>query len=427
MYEFKLAWRNLLNRPVQTVVTVAVIALAVALAVAVTHLNDGLQRGIIRSSDPFGVLVVGAKGSGQQLVLSTLLLQGTPVGNIDGHIFNELEADPRVTLAVPLALGDNVGGARIIGTDRRFFELRPSLQEPPSFQLADGRLFAADFEAVLGSRAAAESGLRVGDRFQPAHGVEQGLEGDNHTQVHTVVGVLRPSATAFDNAVLVAIDGVILMHGETGSTPTAANHAEAGEEGAGHNEEGDDEHEHVATGQVTAVLVRPAGFIEANELWREFYTGAEAQAVFPGRELGGLFDLLNQGQEILIVVGYLAAAMAALTLFLAIYSATESRQQLLAILRGVGASRSTVVLVVLIETVLTALFGALAGRLLGYAAAGLIAAEITRRSAIPISIGYLGNLEIALWLVPLVLGSLAGLLPAWQAYRVNVVAKLFPA
>lgn len=79
----------------QTVVTVAVIALAVALAVAVTHLNDGLQRGIIRAGDPFGVLVVGAKGSGQQLVLSTLLLQGTPVGNIDGHIFTDLEADSR--------------------------------------------------------------------------------------------------------------------------------------------------------------------------------------------------------------------------------------------------------------------------------------------------------------------------------------------
>ncbi len=62
------------------------------------------------------------------------------------------------------------------------------------------------------------------------------------------------------------------------------------------------------------MLVQPIGFIEANELWREFYVGAEAQAVFPGRELGSLFDLLNQGQQILIVVGYLAAVMAALTL-----------------------------------------------------------------------------------------------------------------
>jgi putative ABC transport system permease protein len=169
------------------------------------------------------------------------------------------------------------------------------------------------------------------------------------------------------------------------------------------------------------------GFVEANEIWREFYTGAEAQAVFPGRELGSLFDLLNQGQEILIVVGYLAAIMAALTLFLAIYSATEARQQLLAILRGVGAGRQTVVLVVLIEAILIALLGALAGRLLGYATASLIAGEITRRSAIPVAVDYLGSLEAVLWLAPITLGILAGLLPAWQAYRVNVVEKLFPS
>ena len=121
MYEFKLAWRNLLNRPVQTLVTIAVIALAVGLAVTVVHLNDALQRGIIRASDPFGVLVVGAKGSGQQLVLSTLLLQGLPVGNIDGHIYAELRDDPRVALAAPIAMGDNVGGARIDWHRRALF------------------------------------------------------------------------------------------------------------------------------------------------------------------------------------------------------------------------------------------------------------------------------------------------------------------
>lgn len=459
MYALTISWRNLLNRPVQTLVTIIVIALALALAVTVTHLNDALQRGIIRASDPFGVLVVGAKGSSQQLVLSTLLLQGPPVGNIDGHVYEELHADPRVTLAVPITMGDNVGGARIVGTDRRFFDLRTSQQAAPTFQLVSGRLFETDFEAVLGSRAATALGLQLGDRFQSQHGVELGLEGDNHAEVHTVVGILQPSFTTFDNAVFTTVDSVILMH----AAHTPAQLATAGEQNADatatesvfdteaagadehvaehsdvernadqeHRDDGehdaDRDHEHVADGQVTAVLVQPTGFIEANALWREFYIGTEAQAVFPGRELGSLFDLLNQGQEILIVVGYLAAMMAALTLFLAIYSATESRQQLLAILRGVGASRRTVVLVVVIETVLMALLGAVLGRALGYGAAILIATEIMRQSAIPISITYLGNLESALWLAPLMLGLLAGLLPAWQAYRVNVVEKLFPS
>jgi putative ABC transport system permease protein len=412
-YDLKMAWRNMLARPVQTVITILVVGLAIALSVTVAHLNDGLQRGIIRASDPFGMLVVGAKGSAQQLVLSTLLLQGNPIGNIAQHIYEELITDPRVALAVPLAMGDNVGNARIIGTNRDFFTLAPSLQEPPSFQLGQGRHFEENFEAVLGSKAATNLGLAVGDRFRPAHGVTQGLASDEHATAHTVVGILRPSATAFDNAVFTTLASVIEIHAEE----------EHGNE-AGQQTEHEAAYAEDAT--ITAILVRPVGFIEQNELWQEFYTGAEAQAAFPGRELGGLFDLLTQGQALLRVVGYLAAVMAALTLFLAVYSATSARNQLLALMRGLGANRATVFRMVLLETVLIALCGALLGRLVGYGAASMIAAQLTAQSAIPIAIRYLPELELLLWGLPLILGVMAGLLPAMQAYRANVVEKLFP-
>lgn len=413
-YDFTIAWRNIVTRPVQTVITLLVVGLAIALSVTVVHLNDGLQRGIIRASNPFGMLVVGAKGSAQQLVLSTLLLQGNPVGNIAQHIYEELTADPRVDLAVPLAMGDNVGNARIIGTNHDFFTLGPSLQEPPTFQLAQGQLFAEHFEAVLGSKAAANLGLVLGDRFVPAHGVSQGLAGDEHAIPHTVVGILQPSATAFDNAVFTTLASVIKLHAEEEQSNEAGQQTETE---AGHSE--------AAT--ITAILVRPVGFIEQNDLWQEFYTGAEAQAAFPGRELGALFDLLNQGQALLRLVGYLAAVMAALTLFLAVYSATSARDRLLALMRGLGANRTTVFRIVLLETVLIALGGALLGRLLGYGVATGIAAQIAAQSAIPIPIRYLPQLEPFLWGLPLLLGTVAGLLPALQAYRANVVEKLFPA
>lgn len=408
VYDLTIAWRNIVTRPVQTLITILVVGLAIALSVTVVHLNDGLQRGIIRASDPFGVLVIGAKGSAQQLVLSTLLLQGNPVGNIPRQIYADLAADPRVALAVPMAMGDNVGNARIIGTTPDFFTLGPSRQAPPSFHLAQGKRFAENFEAVLGSKAAASLGLRLGDRFMPAHGVSQGLASDEHHIPHTVVGILQPSHTAFDNAVFTNVDSVVEIHAEH-------DDAEHGDEAP------------AADGQITAVLVRPTGFIEQNELWQEFYTGTAAQAAFPGRELGGLFDLLNQGQELLRVVGYLAAVMAALTLFLTVYSATSARERLLAIMRGLGANRNTVFRIVLLETVLTALLGALLGRLIGYGVASQIAADLTAQSSIPITIRYLPQLELFLWGLPLFLGMVAGLLPALQAYRANVVEKLFPA
>jgi putative ABC transport system permease protein len=241
-----------------------------------------------------------------------------------------------------------------------------------------------------------------------------------------VVGILRPSQTPYDNAVFTTYASVIHAHAEAGEE----EHAEedhTGESGDEHAEETHSEGAHEEDQQITAVLVKPVGFVEQNELWQEFYTGTEAQAAFPGRELGGLFDLLDQAQDLLQWVGYLAAVMAALTLFLAVYSAASARERLLAIMRGLGANRGMVFQVVLFEAVLAALLGALAGRLIGYAVAWVIATQLARQSAIPMTLRYLPALEPFLWALPLVLGVVAGIIPALQAYRVNVVEKLFPA
>jgi putative ABC transport system permease protein len=412
-YDLKIAWRDLSTRRVTTLVAIAVISVAIALSVAVTHLNDALQRGIVRASDPFGMLVVGAKGSAQQLVMSTLLLESIPVGNIPHTIHDALLEDERVSLAVPIAMGDNYGGSRIIGTDERFFELSPGVGEPPSFQLEEGRLFEADLEAVVGSRAAREQGLAVGDSFSPAHGVEAGLEEDVHEEAeHIVVGILRPSNTAFDDAILTSVSSVNAVHGAHAQDEDdhAAGEVHEDEEGLA----------------VTAILVRPTGFAEANLLWQDYYSGNEAQAVFPGAELGGIFDLLDQAQELLLGVGWLAAFMAALTLFLAVFSAGAARERLLAIMRALGASRFSVSRVVLLESVLIALVGAIVGRVLGYVVAFALAGQIAGDSAVPVSIAYLPSLEVWLWLLPLAVGLIAGAIPAWQAYRSNVLERLYP-
>lgn len=317
LYEGGLAWRNLISRPVQSLVTVVVVGAALGLTVAVFVLSAGLRQGIVLASDPFGVLVIGPKGSAQQLVLSTILLQGAPIGNMDSHIWEELHDDSRVALAVPLALGDNVGGARILGTTPDFFDLRPRLNGPPTFQLAAGHIFAEPFEAVLGQGAAEKLGLSIGDSFLPQHGVETGLASDTHATPHTVVGILRPVDGPYNNAVFTGLESVHAVHHEGED-----DHSEDGEAGAGETEE---------EAEITALFVRPTGFVEANQLWQEMYTGAEFQAVFPGKELGALFDLLAQGEQLLITAGYLTGAIALLTLFLTIYTGVLAQEQTLAV------------------------------------------------------------------------------------------------
>lgn len=412
LYDLSLSWRNLRTHPVQTSITVVVVGLAIALFVTVAVLGDAIRQGVIRASDPFGVLVVGAKGSGQQLVLSSILLQGIPVGNIPLEIFEQLQQDARVATAVPLAFGDNVGGARIIGTDASFFALTGPRNEPSPFVLASGRLFAQDFEAVLGSTAAAQLGLGVGDSFRSSHGVERGFEPDAHEAPFSVVGILQASGTPYDAAVFTTVGSVWAVHAaeETHSGPDVA-----------------DEQEAAVAGQVTAVLVKPITPNEAYTIWQEFYVGTAAQAAFPGQELGGLFDQLRLGERVLTAVAYLAAGMAGLTIFLALYSATVNQEQNLAIMRSLGASRASIVRVVLFEALLVGVLGGLFGRAVGYGTAVLVAQNLAAQAAVPVLVRYQWSLEPFLWLLPLALATLGGLYPALLAYRVNVVEKLFPS
>jgi putative ABC transport system permease protein len=244
------------------------------------------------------------------------------------------------------------------------------------------------------------------------------------------VGVLERSGTAFDDAVFTTVASVVEIHAEEEPTAGAATDDGTGEHDEGevheHDESEVQEHEH-SDDAVTAILVRPTGFGEANQIWQEFYVGTEAQAVFPGAELGGIFDLLDQAQELLLAVGWLAALMAAMTLFLAVFSAGVARERLLAIMRALGASRWHVSRVVLFEAVIIAFAGAIVGRVIGYTAALVLADQIALDSAVPVSIGYLPGLEPWLWVLPLGVGLIAGAIPAWQAYRANVLERLYPS
>lgn len=443
LYDLGLAWRNLRHRPIETLIPIWVISFAIGLSVAVIALAQGAEDGIVQASDPFGVMVVGAAGSGQQLVLSSILLQGNPIGNIPYQVYEDLEDDPRTQLTVPLAFGDNIGGFRIIGTNHHFFELKTHASAPPAFQLHAGDFFddphqhthhsddaddheAEDdhddhdshtYEAVLGWKAYQQLGLQLGDQFVGTHGVGVGIaENVHHDHPFTVVGILKPSDTAYDSAVYTTVEAVWEAHDHAETDATQSPYSIAALES---NEP--------AADKITAVLVLPSGFIEQNQIAQEFYITPTMQAAFPGKELGDLLHLMRQGQAVLNVIGYLVLGIAGLTLFLSMYSAINARRQAIAIMRGLGSQSLSVVRMILFETLILSIVGSLLGCVLGYGGAALIAQAITAQSTIPIPITFMPQLEVMLWTLALGVGFFAGIIPAIMAYSVNVVENLFPS
>jgi putative ABC transport system permease protein len=81
------------------------------------------------------------------LVLSAVYQVDVPTGNVPLATIELLRGNRLVQQAVPLSLGDNYRGFRIVGTEAAFLELHEAVR-------AVGQLWDAPMQAVIGSETA---------------------------------------------------------------------------------------------------------------------------------------------------------------------------------------------------------------------------------------------------------------------------------
>ncbi|WP_246067145.1 ABC transporter permease [Paenibacillus koleovorans] len=465
----QIAWRNLENRAVQTVITVVVVLIGVAMTLTVLMLSGGIKEGIVRASEPYG-MIVGSKGSANQLIFNTIFLMDRPLGNLTQETYQSLSMDSRVTLAVPFALGDSYEGFRIVGTSTEFFRLKAAPAAPDYFRLQAGRVFEAPFEAVIGSKVAQVAGLRVGDRFVSTHGVAASVEEERHEEhPFTVVGVLDRVSAPSDKGIYVSMDSYWESHeaheahgadeadeadarapgatgtwdtvsspgvpgvsktsspsgaagesGGSGATVASGTSRAFGESGAGASG-GAEENE--AKQGVTAVLVKPKSYVDLMQMYQEINRGHEAQAVFPGQVIAEVFDMMGSGEQILRYVSYVVLGMAGLTIVLALYGSAVERRRTVSILRAIGAGRRSIVTIVLLETALVVVLGCIGGMACGVLFTGLLSIYLGTQLSITVSVVYSWELLGVVASVALV-GIGAGILPAVSAYRTETARYL---
>jgi len=405
-----IAWRNLMNRKIQTLITLLVVAVGVAMTLGVINVADGMKKGMAIATEPYG-MIVGSKGSANQLIFNTIYLMDRPLNNLSLEDYETLKADPRVESAVPFALGDNYEGYRLVGTDEGFFQLRAKPKEPEYFQLRTGGLFSGPFEAVLGANVAKRTGLSVGDTFNSSHGVISTLHGEEHNKAYKVVGILKATNAPADKGIYVSMESYWESHGQHDDSEEAAG--ETGE--AAHEEEPG----------VTAVLIKPDSYVNLMTLYQEINNGNAAQAVFPGEVIAKVFDSMGTGEEVLRIISYVVLGMAGLTTVLSLYGSTLERRRTVSILRAIGASRRVILTVVLLESLWMMLFGVLLGYVLNYGVSMLVGQYIESHSSISfildISITY-EQLRILVGVCGI--GLAAGFLPAVSAYRTEPVKHL---
>ena len=107
---------------------------------------------------------------------------------------------------------------------------------------------------------------------------------------------------------------------------------------------------------LTAVLVRPKRMSDLPALHRQLNVSPKTQAAFPSTILLNIFNLLGLAEEILTLILTIVAIVVVLYLFVSMYRTTLERKREIATMRALGARRTTVLRIVLLESsVITAL------------------------------------------------------------------------
>lgn len=401
--------------------TVALNALLLAIAVAtlVLLLQFSTQAGDRLSRDAQGIdLVVGAKGSPLQLVLSSVYHIDQPTGNIPLGALALLRRDPGVAQAVPLALGDNFQGFRIVGSDAGVLSLYDA-------KLADGRSFEAAGDAVLGADVAKRTGAAIGQKFIGSHGLgDDPDQGHDHAPFVTV-GILAPTGTVLDRLILTSIESVWDVHGIAHDDGHHAGEHHAADEL--HDEHEDHEAASRATGlepEITAVLVRYRNASGAMRIPSQINRQSALQAAVPATEAARLLGLFGSVIEGARLFGWLLAASAGLSLFVALWSATRAREGDLALLRVMGAPPRAVFATILIEGLLIAGIGALAGIALAHGLIALAVASFPTLDELGLVATRFLPGEAIILLAVLAIGLVAAIIPAIRIFRVDLARTL---
>lgn len=445
----KLSWKNLTNKPLAMLLSLVLFALGVGLIsflfLVNSQINDKFEKNLAGID-----LVIGAKGSPLQLILSSMYHIDAPTGNITiKNVMPYLNAkNPYIKMAVPLSLGDSYRGYRIVGTSANLLELYQA-------KVRTGRSFRDVMEVLAGAGAAEELGLKIGSTFQSSHGFIEDANLVHGGHPFKVVGILKPSGAAIDQLLLTPAQSIWEVHEHAGmGTPApeaeeeapaedslAHEHAEATKQMgtmALTNQEDDhlnEDHEHdkpqmqsiinYPDKEITSLLLQFNGHnIMTLNLQRMINQNTKMQAATPAIEITRLYSLMGVGQDALSWLAFIIMAVSGLSIFISLYSSLSERRYELALMRTMGASPGKLFAMIILEGLLLATLGYGLGLLISHFGMELLAGEM--KAAYRYTFTGLTFLpeELYLLLGALGLGFVAAVIPAIQARNTDISKTL---
>lgn len=440
-----LSWKNIWYKPLNLLLTLVLFGLGVGLIAFIFITNQQLEDKFNKNLAGID-LVIGAKGSPLQLILSSMYHLDAPTGNIPIAQAKPFlnPRHPLIGTAVPLSLGDSYRTYRIIGTTHAYLDLYDG-------QVGSGRLWHEDYDVVIGAAVAKKLNLGLDSTFYSSHGF---IEDDNlvHGEGHPfkVTGILAETGSALDQVILTNTHSIwgVHAHGKPNEKETSIAEPH-GEEDHRHEEaninrsnsqpgdtlvqdlpqtiphytnEGILQHPEEA---ITSLLIKfKVRNYQTLNIQRNINENTDLQAATPVLEVTRLFSLMGVGFETLKALGWVIALVSGLSIFISLFSSLKERQYELALLRVMGGTPGRLFFLILLEGLLLSLIGALLGLLICHTAIFFLSGYLEEGYRYRISPWYFAQEEWWLLAGALVIGITAALIPAWRAYRLQISQTL---
>ena len=426
-----LAYRNLISKPMSLIFNVLLLVLSVSLVTFILQLSQQINGQLEKNIAPVD-MVIGAKGSPLQLVLSSVLHIDSPTGNIPLGEVQKIQKHPFIKSATPLCYGDNHQGYRIVGSKASFIAAYQG-------ELESGKIFQKSFEVVAGSNVAQKLNLQMGSTFYSSHGLIASADVHKEHQFR-VVGILKPTATVLDKLLITPMESVWETHHHTEAEPdkTASNpshhKSHSNEEHPDHHQDGsheEDAHEHETEDHpdseesemdldITALLVKfknPVGLVQLPRFINE---KTNMQAALPRLEIQRLEGFLGVGVKTVNSIALAVLLVSGLSILLSLARAIRERRQELALLRTYGLSTQKLLYMILLEGLFLSVLGYVLGWIIGRAAIGIASSQLESTFGYGLKVTGPEIMDFKLLGATLLIALIATMLASTSIFKLNI-------
>ncbi len=415
MTDWDIVTKSMKSRWFSTMLTVLTVAIAAGLMALLISMRSAGEDAFRRGTGNVQMLISKEPGPLASVLNSMFYAQapGNPIAHSD---YQQLASSYPFAWSVPTQLGDSFQGSPVMSTEDSFFEsFEPA--EGQRWALETGRLFDAPFEIVLGADAARAHGLAIDDSIELEHGAPGAQGGHHHSEfAFTVVGILKPTGTAHDRALFTSLDSSWILHAHDRRELVFGHGIRTALDDV-------DDIDRNITGIYASLGNRQAALMQVLSSLR---TDPNWTVANPASTVGGLFTIVSNIDQILLAMAIAVMLSSGISILVALYNSMDQRRRQIAVLRVLGASKLRVFNLVLTESAMIGLLGGFVGIVFALIAGQVVSGVLYARVGLVIepSLPIDGYLMIVL--ATIALSCIAGIIPAFIAYRTPVVRSLRP-